>query len=495
MGSATLVKAGLAISVEFLHGTFRADPTGIANTGQLTEGEWPPSPSRLFAALVSSDGTGIGRRVTLDVGLEELKWLEEQPPPVIYADASDLHCHQPLEARYVVESTKHAQPRFHQEFVGRKASLVRPGVRVAPRHTQVVFQWDARPPVHVLNALRFRCARVGYLGAADSPVRLRVATELPVNATASYFAPCEDGDIRVSVPAPGHLAALDQMYEQWIEFGPSVSRAHFPALQHAVQYRSPRKAKRKHLGQVGQVVAWLRIGAAQSASGGSTSSISGRRISAVASLFKAAVLRQYENLFGEPPPVLHGHYSGEKGYDLARFLALPDVGFSRSRGRIHGLGLWMPANSDQLTRNRARDAARAVRRLAGHGIDVRVTNHAGERRPWAANPNRWVKEARRWVTAFPAIHERHRRLDIREISRWCGHAGLPEPLAFRSARKPLIRGAVDLSPVEMNRPGRNAMPYSHIELLFAHPVRGPIAIGSGRQRGFGLCVPVEESKA
>ena len=44
----------------------------------------------------------------------------------------------------------------------------------------------------------------------------------------------------------------------------------------------------------------------------------------------------------------------------------------------------------------------------------------------------------------------------------------------------MIRGAVDLAPVEVNRPGRNAMPYSHIELLFAHPVRGPIAIGSGQ---------------
>ena len=47
----------LAVSVEFLHGTFRGDPDGTANTGRLTRGEWPPAPFRLFAALVAADGT------------------------------------------------------------------------------------------------------------------------------------------------------------------------------------------------------------------------------------------------------------------------------------------------------------------------------------------------------------------------------------------------------------------------------------------------------
>ena len=44
----------LAVSVEFLHGTFRGDPDGTANTGRLTLGEWPPAPFRLFAALVAA---------------------------------------------------------------------------------------------------------------------------------------------------------------------------------------------------------------------------------------------------------------------------------------------------------------------------------------------------------------------------------------------------------------------------------------------------------
>ena len=92
----------------------------------------------------------------------------------------------------------------------------------------------------------------------------------------------------------------------------------------------------------------------------------------------------------------------------------------------------------------------------------------------------------------PAIHERRRPLDLAEVRLWCQHARLPEPVAFRSARTPLVAGALDLAPVEVNRPGRPGLPYSHVELCFAEPVAGPVVIGAGRQRGFGLCVPVPD---
>ena len=141
-----------------------------------------------------------------------------------------------------------------------------------------------------------------------------------------------------------------------------------------------------------------------------------------------------------------------------------------------------------------RDAAFTIRKLTGRGVDVAVARRDDdEERPLAANPKRWLRRSRAWVTAFPAIHERRRTLDLAEVARWCRHAGLPEPAAFRSARTPLAPGALDLAPVEVNRPGRPALPYSHVELRFAEAVAGPVVIGSGRQRGFGLCVvPVDE---
>ncbi len=465
----------LSIAVEFLHGTFRGDPDGTANTGRLARGEWPPSPARLFAALVAADGTGDACRVTDGA---ELEWFERLPPPVIHADPDPVH--QPLRPRFVVQHRRAPAKGAHQEYVGRSGAASRPGVRVAPRSARVVYEWDVTPPnATTLEALRRRAARVGYLGSADSPVRTRVATEqLTPPAEAGAFVPDHEGGSLINVAREGDLARWDRLHEQWTVRGASASRSQSPALKHPVAYRSPLSDE---LRDEGEVVAWLRLETA----------LSGRRVSALTTAFKAAVLSRYQELYGEPPALLHGHGFSGRGYELARYLALPDVGYPRSRGRIHGLALWLPPGTDPAACRMARDAAFLVRRLRGRGVDVAVVPRDDEERPVAAHPDRWLRASRHWATAVPAIHERRRRLDLAEVARWCEHAGLPAPVAFRSARTPLVTGAIDLAPVEVNRPGRPALPYSHVEVWFEQATSGPVVIGSGRQRGFGLCVPLD----
>ena len=465
----------LAISLEFLHGTFRGDPDGAAGTGGAVRGEWPPFPSRVFAAFVAADGTGERCRVTDGT---ELGWLEDLPAPVIQASAGRWE--QPLRPRHVVEQQGRPAHKTHQEYVGRKGVLIRPGSRIAPRRPLVIYAWDVEPPSEAtINALRLRAARIGYLGAADSPVRVRVMTQMPTSAPGTEaFTPDPEGTLRLNIPARGDLQILDEIYAAWLERGPDVARSQYPALRHEAPYRPPWLAVTEDRGEV---VAWLRLGAA----------VSGRRIGAVTALLKEAILSKYQELHGEPPALLHGHGFTGAGYDLARFLALPDVGFERSRGRIHGLAVWMPAGSDPAVRMKVRDAAHAVRRLTGRAVDVAVALHTGEARPWAAHPDRWTRCSRAWATAFPAIHERRGTLDLPEVARWCSHGGLPSPVRFRTSRTPLVPGAIDLAPVEVNRPGKPGPPYSHIALLFERRVRGPVVIGSGRQRGFGLCVPLD----
>ncbi len=473
-----------AISVDLLHGTFRGDGSGASSTGLLTQGEWPPSPSRLFAALVAADGTGTRCRVTDGA---ELTWFERLPPPVIHADPDPQH--QELLPRFVVKHSRRffrhqrtGETTAYQEYVGRKSAEVRPGVRVAPRVPRITYIWEAQTPAApIVDALRLRAARVGYFGTSDSPARLRVLTRPPgLDGGTAAFTPDPDGDLAIAVPAEGDLSILDAMYDAWVDRGASVARSQYPALRHEESYRSPRLSFSTTPDR-GGVVAWLRL----------RTPVSGRRVSDVTALFKKATLSRYQGLFGEPLPVLHGHGFAERGYDIARFLALPDAGFPRSRGRIFGLALWLPPEQESIERRRCRDAALAVRRLTGGGVDVRVSPHDGTERPLAANPSRWTRSSRGWVTVFPAIHERRGPVTLAELSRWCRHAGLPAPLAFRSTRGPLVRGAVDLAPVEVNRPGRPRLPYSHVELWFKEPIRGPVVIGSGRQRGFGLCVPAQ----
>ncbi len=470
----------LAISVELLHSTFRGDPNGTANTGRLSQGEWPPSPLRLFSALVAADGS---RKNCWATDGSELHWLEQLPPPVIYADSRPSH--QIITPRYVVRY-RHTgvskEIKRQQEYINRGSALVRPGVRVSPRNPCIIYLWDVKQPdASILNALRRRASRVGYLGASDSPVRLRLSLEEPaIDDKTNVFVPDRAGDTVINVTKPGDLKILDRMYDIWCKEGASVSRSQFPALGGGFRYRSPISSKTP---DQGKIVAWMRLGAA----------ISGRRISAVTHLFKQSVLSQYQRLYDEPPQVLHGHGFRDKGYEIARYLALPDVGYPTSKGRIHGIALWMPPKSCPIECERSRNAALAIRQITGTMLNVSVAPHPEPHthndRPIAANSWRWLKLSEEWITAFPAIHERRRTIDLGEIARWCRHAGLPKPIDFQSSRTPLISGAVDLAPVEVNRPNKPALPYSHIWIRFAQPVHGPVLIGSGRQRGFGLCIP------
>ena len=464
----------LAIDVEFLHGVFRGDPDGTALTGQLTQGEWPPSPARLFAALVAADGTRQASHVTDGV---ELSWLERLPPPVIHAHAHPTH--QKLEPRFVVAHGGSLRGT-HQEYVARSVTLHRAGVRVTPKQPRVVYRWDAgTPSAKVFGSLRLRAARVGYLGASDSPVRVRVSTKMPSNPPDDIFLPDPQGDMSVNVPRPGDIDLLDRLYDAWRVRGASVTRSQFSTLTHPESYRSPGQLPAQDLGEV---VAWLRI----------IPAVSGRRISHLTALFKEAVLSRHQRIHGEVPAVLHGHGFTASGYDLARYLALPDVGFPYSRGRIHGLALWLPPSTDDGSRRRARDAAFAIDGLVGNALNVAVEPREDEDRPWATNPRRWFGPSRTWVTAFPAIHERRGDPNLQEAGRWCEHAGFPKPVGFRSSRTPLAPGAVDLAPTEVNRPGRPALPYSHVALSFADRISGPVVVGAGRQRGFGLCIPIND---
>jgi CRISPR-associated protein Csb2 len=68
----------LCISIRFLGGAFH----GRADHG---EPEWPPSPMRLYQALVSASAAQWNERGRLQHADAALRWLEQLPPPVIAA--------------------------------------------------------------------------------------------------------------------------------------------------------------------------------------------------------------------------------------------------------------------------------------------------------------------------------------------------------------------------------------------------------------------------
>ena len=66
-----------------------------------------------------------------------------------------------------------------------------------------------------------------------------------------------------------------------------------------------------------------------------------------------------------------------------------------------------------------------------------------------------------------------------------------EPRRHATTTRRARSGTTALNEGRGVNPG-DTLPYSHVELRFAQAISGPVVIGSGRQRGFGLCVPVDE---
>jgi CRISPR-associated protein Csb2 len=475
----------LTVAVTLLHGTIRAaSADDLVLAGGDDPGDWPPNSARLVAAFVAADRTRARCRVTDG---SELSLFEEAPPPRIYASPRSLTARSRLRARFVVDNVSDGRGAV-QDYPFRTASLVRPGTRLSPRDARIVYIWDdVDATAAELSALRLRAARIGYLGCADSPVHVSVSNTFdPAAAPSTVWEPDAAGDVEVPTPFSGLVDILDAAFDQWSE-GTPVRRVQFRTER--TRYRSPDRPRHAPAPAAPSVI-WLRF----------ARPVSGRRALSLAETLKRAVLERYDRdvagTGGDVPAVLHGHgFDGRDGYQLAQWLVLPNVGFRYSTGRLHGAAVMLPAGTDAVIVESVRAALWRITELVVPGLrPIGVRPFQGERTPMAATPGRWQGPARRWISALPVVYERRQRgaPSLDDVSTWCRHAGVPEPLSVRLSPTPLVAGGLTLHPSEVfrDRPG-SRRPYSHLEIVFAEPVTGPIVLGRARQFGMGLMAPME----
>src|SRR5680860_251620 len=238
----------LAIEVSFVHGVLRAgSATDQVLTGLEDRGEWPPSPARLFSALVASDGTRSRCRMTDG---SELQLIEHAAPPVIHAGPEVLRS--PLQERFVVLD-KMAKNVVHN-YPARESRAVRSGTRLAPRDPRCIYVWqDVEPDPEQRRSLELRAARIAYLGAADAPARVRLLDDLPSDLPPRWK-PDQGGATSLPVPFDGLLAALDDAHDRFMG-GEEVRRSWLPSRSAA--YRSPDQPERPV--QKKPQVFWLRL--------------------------------------------------------------------------------------------------------------------------------------------------------------------------------------------------------------------------------------------
>ncbi len=244
--------------------------------------------------------------------------------------------------------------------------------------------------------------------------------------------------------------------------------------------------------------------------------IRGNRISLPATLKIVAALRgllMRECREQPPPEWFTGHAPNGKataGPHLA-LAPLPFVGSTHSDGRIMGMALVLPNELNP------REAGRCLESILcnsetglphkhqlfdGEWLECGVEQETRERPPLNLISETWTggsSGSRVWASVTPVVLNRHFAGDdkwdraVENVKDSCEHIGLPRPRELMLHPVSLVEGvphAREFPQMRRKRDGGKQY-HSHAVIIFDQPVGGPVLIGAGRFRGYGLCRPLD----
>lgn len=525
-----------AIAADYLMGWAMASADGA----RKQRAEWPPHPDRVFMAMSAA---------WFETGCEPaegaaLRWLEALPPPALCASG---HYPRSLVTHYVPVNDAGQSSSKVVVALAEAATLALDKAKDAglsqlpeyrsrqPRSFPVAVPFD--PLVHLCwpvdlpgphrAALQALCAKVTVIGHSASVVRLWVADDPP---PATWLPGDGPQAIRLRVSNAGRLDDLAQrMNRQAVlahaEMMQAVAAAKGQARQKLQQrlvqcFPVPPVSLRPEPG-LWQAYQAVRPGVAEPTDIDRTLfderllvlAISGQRLGLASTLQLTAALRgaMMAGCAQPLPAWLSGHAADGAALHGPHVALLPlaFTGSAHADGRIMGLALALPRGVD------AAQAARVLQpwlRQADTGLprEFRVYNAGAldclacldtrERPPQALEPATWTGPARRWASVTPVVLDRHgsgrdaRAQAESAVAEACERIGLPRPNSVTLLPISPLTGVPpsrSFAPIVRKRDG-GRMAHTHVVLGFDRPVLGPVTLGAGRFRGYGLCKPMAD---
>jgi CRISPR-associated protein Csb2 len=174
-------------------------------------GDWPPSPARLFQALVAGAKTGPAAAQWEDRHQSALEWLERQEYPEIFARASAEGCaytlyvpNNSLDAnRKSTSTSKPVHPRILKDHeVGQPDLLYRWQLNYTP---------EIRRHAEGLDELASRLRALGW-GIDFAAACVNSVSNPAALALLERFVPDTSGDIPLPTPRPGLLQHLNDCH-------------------------------------------------------------------------------------------------------------------------------------------------------------------------------------------------------------------------------------------------------------------------------------------
>ncbi len=485
--------------------------------------EWPPHFGRVFMAMAAAHfETGAEARLR-----SALEWIETAPPPAVYAseafERSEVRAYVPVN-----DEAKAIADRARQE---------RSFPRVRPHQDSIYFIWHESAPGEIRQAIEDLCARVTRVGHSMSAVQMWVLGE--DDEPAPNWLPARGvTEIRMRVTGPGTLRSLEEAFN-----GAGIAR--YDELSDALAAaRGKEKARLKRelqaefpegrpVSRRPQLVNWHGYSRAGGSEAGADTvdgpfeedfvvleKVEGPALGIESTLQLTEALRNacMRAAGSAPPEWISGHEptgAPTRHPHLALF-PLPYVGFEHSDGHVMGLGIAIPCvlPHDGLSRDEQLrtflgplffDPESGEEReihLGRKGVwHWRLDIEKRERPPQTLQRMSWTKPSRTWASVTPVVlhhHPKKREGDVERIVREAFvSALLPEPqqVAVRPVSRVTGAGHVKELP-PFNEGGKNLCRYqTHVVARFASPVRGPVLVGRGRFRGYGLFKPISDQEA
>ena len=490
-----------SLGIRYLCGQGRA-----THPADRERAEWPPHPDRVFMALVAAHfETGAEPKER-----EALLWIEAQVPPAFRVSDHETRaggiCYVPVN-----DATS---PRFRPGQV-LSGSQLADGLGLLPEnrlrqprkftvaipHDPIVHLiWDTEIPSVVRESLESLCRKVTCVGHSSSLVQMWVESSPPEANLLPSATP--NARYRLRIFNVGRLAELEACFNAFRRPVPSMWRGYD---------RSQAAAPGSEKNLVGTCFDAMPLILRR---------VQGPPLGLHSTLQLTKALR--DTLMAacpvQPPPEwISGHAaSGQPStQDHLGFFPLPHVGREHADGHLLGLALAIPRgiSSDEQARclrgvlysefGFAQPLPRL--RLGSLGTwDLELAE--GEGQPVALRPETWTAVtsggARRWATLTPIALDKHPRganqwQQIEEtIASACQRIGLPAPSDVIVSPVSIFEGAPHARafPCIQRKSGGNVY-HTHAIITFPEAVCGPVLLGAGRYRGYGLCRPLRQEQS
>jgi len=503
----------------------------VATNLSQQQPEWPPHPGRVFMAMAAAHfetGADPAERAALEL-------LETLPAPALRASDADervsVRSYVPVndELGAKKQAPTGAVPRERAE---RRFQRARP-------HGEIVYLiWPAEPTPETRAALGRVCAKVTRIGHSMSAVQmwLAPASEQP---EPNWVPGATRQDTRLRIASVGTLRAIEIAFnaEPIHEYDTLTEAVATANVRERTRLRKELHAKfpdGRPQSRRPQLVHWQGYGRAatpdddQPVSDGPfdenfvvLAKAEGVTLGLESTLQLTGALRNYalKPAGKKSPEWLSGHDEVEAPSlrpHLA-FFPLPYVGFEYADGHVLGLGIAVPrsipltycaTHEEELRRylgplffDRETGEERDIGLWKKGVWKWTLAREKRERPPLTLQRLSWTKPSRTWASVTPVVlhhYPKKREGDIERIVKEAFvSALLPEPQFISVRSVSVVDGAghaMALPP--FTEGGANLCRFqTHVVARFAQAIRGPMLVGRGRYRGYGLFRPLPDEGA